>query len=52
LIIELAGADDQVVKFLPPLIIDEETLLKGISIVEQSIGELLEEKKEKLTGAM
>ncbi|RJP93831.1 MAG: diaminobutyrate--2-oxoglutarate transaminase [Desulfobacteraceae bacterium] len=52
LIIELAGADDQVVKFLPPLVIDEETLLKGISIVEQSISELLEEKKEKLTGAM
>ena len=52
LIIELAGADDQVVKFLPPLIIDEETLLKGISIVEQSISEILEEKKDKLTGAM
>ncbi len=52
LIIELAGADDQVVKFLPPLVIDEETLLKGISIIEQSIGEILEEKKEKLTGAM
>lgn len=52
LIIELAGADDQVVKFLPPLVIDEETLLKGMSIVEQSIGELLEEKKENLTGAM
>lgn len=50
LIIELAGADDQVLKFLPPLIIDEETLLKGISIIDQSIGELLEEKKEKLTG--
>ncbi len=52
LIIELAGADDQVVKFLPPLVIDEETLLKGISIVEQSIGELVAEKKEKLTGEM
>lgn len=52
LIIELAGADDQVVKFLPPLVIDEETLLKGMSIVEQSIGELVEEKKEKLTGEM
>jgi diaminobutyrate-2-oxoglutarate transaminase len=52
LIIELAGADDQVVKFLPPLVIDEETLLNGMSIVEQSIGEILEEKKEKLTGAM
>lgn len=52
LIIELAGADDQVVKFLPPLIIDEETLLKGLSIVEQSIGQILEEKKERLTGEM
>ncbi len=51
LIIELAGADDQVVKFLPPLIIDEETLLKGISIVGQSIGELVAEKKERLTEA-
>lgn len=52
LVIELAGADDQVVKFLPPLVIDEETLLKGISIVEQSIGQIFEERKEKLTGAM
>ncbi|MFO7962649.1 MAG: diaminobutyrate--2-oxoglutarate transaminase [Desulfobacterales bacterium] len=50
LIIELAGADDQVLKFLPPLVIDEETLLKGIAVIEQSIAELLEEKKEKLTG--
>ncbi len=49
LIIELAGADDQVLKFLPPLIIDEETLLNGISIVEQSIGEVIEDKKKKLT---
>jgi diaminobutyrate-2-oxoglutarate transaminase len=52
LVIELAGADDQVIKFLPPLVIDEETLLKGISIVDQSIGEIFEERKEKLTGAM
>lgn len=51
LIIELAGADDQVVKFLPPLITDEETLLKGIAIVEQSIGELVAEKKDRLTEA-
>ena len=50
LIIELAGADDQVVKFLPPLIIDEETLVKGLDIVEQSITELLKEKKESLGG--
>ncbi len=52
LIIELAGADDQVMKFLPALTIDEETLLKGIAIIDQSIEELLEEKKANLTGAM
>ena len=50
LIIELAGADDQVVKFLPPLIIDEDTLLKGLDTVDRSIGELVEEKKDRLTG--
>ncbi|BCS97005.1 diaminobutyrate--2-oxoglutarate transaminase [Desulfoluna limicola] len=52
LIIELAGADDQVIKFLPPLIIDEEKLLKGIAIVDQSIGEILEERKERMSGEM
>jgi diaminobutyrate-2-oxoglutarate transaminase len=37
LIIELAGADDQVVKFLPPLVIDENALRKGVDIVEKCI---------------
>ncbi|MBI9074972.1 MAG: diaminobutyrate--2-oxoglutarate transaminase [Desulfatibacillum sp.] len=50
LVIELAGADDQVVKFLPPLIIDEETLKAGISIVDEAIGEILEQKEERLKG--
>ncbi len=50
LVIELAGADDQVVKFLPALTIDEETLLRGIAIVDKSIGEILQEKRENLTG--
>lgn len=40
LIIETSGADDQVVKFLCPLIISEENLKKGIDIVEQSIKEV------------
>lgn len=48
LVIELAGADDQVMKLLPPLVIDKETLLRGISIIAQSIGEILAEKREKL----
>ncbi len=49
LVIELAGADDQVVKFLPALTIDEETLLKGIGIVDRAIAAILAAKREKLT---
>jgi len=41
LIIELAGADDDVVKFLPALTIDEETLREGLAIIDQAIGDLL-----------
>lgn len=52
LVIELSGADDQVVKFLPPLIIDEETLLKGISIVDEALDEIVEERLEHLTMEM
>ena len=52
LVIELAGADDQVVKFLPALTIDEETLLRGISIVDQSIATILQEKRDNLIGEM
>lgn len=48
LVIELAGADDQVVKFLPPLTIDEETLRRGLAIVEEAIGEIVAEKKTKM----
>jgi diaminobutyrate-2-oxoglutarate transaminase len=52
LIIELAGSYDQVVKFLPALTIDEETLLRGIEVVGRSLGEILQQKKEKLTGEL
>ncbi len=41
LIIELSGARSQVVKFLPPLIIEEDTLHKGIEIVNEAIAESL-----------
>lgn len=37
LVIELSGARNQVVKFLPPLTIDEETLHTGINIVNEAI---------------
>lgn len=40
LIIETSGADDQVVKFLCPLIISDESLKRGIDIVEQAIREV------------
>lgn len=44
LIIETSGADDQVVKFLCPLIINEVNLKKGIDIVEESIREVCAEQ--------
>lgn len=40
LIIETSGADDQIVKFLCPLIISDESLKRGIDIVEESIKEV------------
>ncbi|WP_116365187.1 diaminobutyrate--2-oxoglutarate transaminase [Parahaliea mediterranea] len=40
LIIETSGADDQVVKFLCPLVISEASLKRGIDIVEQAIAEV------------
>jgi diaminobutyrate-2-oxoglutarate transaminase len=45
LVIELAGADDSVVKFLPSLVIEEETLRKGIAIIDKAIGGLLSQKE-------
>lgn len=46
LIIETCGSEDQVVKFLPPLIIDEETLNKGLDIFEEAVQSVLTDKKE------
>jgi len=40
LIIETSGADDHVVKFLCPLIISDDSLTRGIDIVEQAIHEV------------
>jgi diaminobutyrate-2-oxoglutarate transaminase len=44
LIIELSGADDHVVKFLPALTIDEETLRAGLAIIDEAIGAVVAEK--------
>ncbi|WP_147208515.1 diaminobutyrate--2-oxoglutarate transaminase [Oceanobacillus sojae] len=42
LIVETSGPDDEVVKFLPPLIIDQEGLEKGLELLEDSIKHVLE----------
>ena len=47
LIIELSGAENNVLKFLPPLVIEEELLVKGLDILEESIAALMEEQKNK-----
>ncbi|XOB61003.1 diaminobutyrate--2-oxoglutarate transaminase [Campylobacterota bacterium DY0563] len=49
LIVETCGSEDQIVKFLPPLIIDEDTLVEGLNRFEKAIEKLLKDKKEKLT---
>ncbi len=51
LLIELAGADDSVLKFLSALTIDEETLREGLTIIDEVIGELLERKDANLRGS-
>ncbi|HDQ03394.1 MAG TPA: diaminobutyrate--2-oxoglutarate transaminase [Deltaproteobacteria bacterium] len=50
LLIELAGADDEVLKFLPPLIIEEELLIKGLGIIDDSIQAVLDKKEAMLHG--
>ncbi|MBP3338317.1 MAG: aspartate aminotransferase family protein [Lachnospiraceae bacterium] len=41
LIAEKAGRGNNVVKIMPPLVIDEETLIKGLSIVVEAIKEVM-----------
>ena len=43
LVIETSGGDSQVVKFLPPLIIDAAALEAGLDIIAQSVPQALEE---------
>lgn len=48
LVIELSGANDQVVKFLPALTIDDDTLLEGIDIIDRTIAEVLSAGKTRV----
>ncbi len=50
LIIETCGSDGQVVKFLPPLLIDENLLKEGLRRFETAIARVVTEKKERLGG--
>ena len=46
LVIELSGAEDQVIKFLPALTIDEDTLREGLRIIAEAIDEVIDEEKK------
>jgi len=50
LVIETAGAEDQVLKFLPALVIEEALLREGLDIVEQSLGALSERREQMKVG--
>mgnify|MGYP002041108811 CR=1 FL=1 len=44
LIIETSGGEDEVVKLLMPLTIEQETLLAGLDILEHAVAEAVSEK--------
>ena len=41
LIVERVGRDNDVLKLMPPLVISDELLLKGLNILKQSLTEIL-----------
>ncbi|MGV7218875.1 diaminobutyrate--2-oxoglutarate transaminase [Bradyrhizobium sp. UFLA05-112] len=49
LILERCGPDDQVIKFLPALTIDSETLNQGLDIFEESLAETLKQTRSAVT---
>jgi diaminobutyrate-2-oxoglutarate transaminase len=51
LVIETAGAQDQVLKFLPALTIEEELLDEGLGIVDEALGALLARRQQTREGA-
>ncbi len=50
LIIELAGGKDDVLKFLSPLVIEEELLKEGLAIINDSIDAVMEKKETMIKG--
>ncbi len=49
LVIETAGADSHVLKFLPPLVIEEDLLRAGLAIIGQTISSLVERQENAKT---
>jgi len=52
LIIETAGANGQVLKFLPALTIEEKLIEEGLNIVDESIAAVLESRKDLRDGVL
>jgi diaminobutyrate-2-oxoglutarate transaminase len=50
LMIELAGANSDVLKFLPPLVIEEDILRRGIEIIDSSISCILDRREAMMKG--
>lgn len=50
LIVETCGSEGHVVKFLPPLLIEEDLLIEGIKRFETAVDKLVKDRKENLTG--
>jgi len=50
LLIETAGADDQVLKFLPSLLIEEQILREGMEVIRECLATLVENRQNLLTG--
>ncbi len=48
LIVETCGSEGHVVKFLPPLVIDEALLTEGLKRFEAAVNAVFDEKKERL----
>jgi diaminobutyrate-2-oxoglutarate transaminase len=52
LLVETCGSEGQVLKLLPPLIIEEDLLKRGLDILSQSVEALWQEKQASLKGGM
>ena len=50
LLIELAGANDDILKFLPPLLIEDKMLQEGLQIIEDSIKSVIEKRESLRNG--